>query len=78
MMTTNYTQSVLTFIAGALFIFAGLRDFFMQGFLCPSSHHDTNGTGELISGRLFLLPGFLFWKRSKRIAGAQPWLTKTG
>jgi hypothetical protein len=57
---------MFAFITGALFILAGLRNFFAPGFLCISSRPDTAGTGYLIVGGLFLLFGFLCGKRLRR------------
>ena len=43
-MSNTRTQSGFSFITGVLFILAGLRNFFMPGFLSISPRHDTSGT----------------------------------
>jgi hypothetical protein len=54
---------VLELLPGVLFILAGLRDFFLPGFLCISGRRDTDGTVEVCVGLAWLVVVLAKWRR---------------
>ena len=54
---------VLELLPGILFLLAGLRDFFLPGFLCISSRPDTDGTVEVCVGLAWLVVVLAKWRR---------------
>jgi hypothetical protein len=63
-------EPILSALPGALFVLAGLRDFFAPGLLCISSRPDTDGTPELLVGVAFLALTAWRWTRARRAESA--------
>jgi hypothetical protein len=64
-MTSERKQLIFTVLPGVLFVLAGLRDFFLPGFLCISSH-PSDGRVNLVVGVAFVALALWRWKHPTR------------
>jgi hypothetical protein len=70
-MATKRGRLALELLPGVLFILAGLRDFFLPGFLSMAGRRDSDGTTELCVGAAWLVIFLAKWRRATAAPAGQ-------